>query len=1267
MFSSSAKNRPDSASHSTPFSLSFTQMSKMHSYSALTDPHCVMTRSKGFRSHFAKVVGPYSLAASLSVKPNLDLDYSKRSVRERVRPMTANLALVGETAPSTRKRAPDTSTHTYKPYHKQGGGVGKPLDVPLSPEDVSDFRNPSSRQVRPKSAHFRRIDPTSPMGSPVTDMKTLRSKPSPFESALKQDRIKRRTLQLYLSGRRALLGEYRISPGETLSDLRDFVQANLEYYWSKSFTFAYRDGVEISNSHERRINLSDFIKNDETRCGVVIAPVHTRRTKRRQSVQERKKTIRASHSRVAKKFNEAKSFEAHEAAFGKDLQDAKSVVTDYDEKHPEHLTNLRDRANTMKKYEEVKERIAVSYLANVERNRTDARTELIKIMNIAALKIQNMYRCSKAKSFVEDVLLQLHAASVLQGIVRRGQSSAVAARKKKERDDLKAGVRQKALEESQKREKAHNRLHNARNPMRRDKPVHVSGLRTRFALSGIKTSKNLVKVEKKNAIVSIFVSHLAVSESCYRVRVTDPRVGLDVESEVEFKGEGFDNVRIGLDKQVDDEYFARACERIVVVLSENSDDEKSHKVIFDGDDFYQRILLHSEAIRIRRKEKYVIDIHQEQGTITVSCTCSRTGNLEHKLISPRHQEIIRHEAEEGAPKLVSDVSKREIFALKVMSHVYINEDGEMTVDFDLKVKEVVLFTACKKLDGVNSHVKISRVGDELKVLVLDPAYSSPFTTVVVDWKTTGKPSSFDEMSQDDIQELCMLIVQRITFKPGEGAGTTPTMIVDLAGIEKPVRIVTEAMHLLGQKFIVNCFRLGPSLMLDATGLKEATKYNLEVDESDWENTGYGPLDKMHGAMGKKELKIVELCRRILENTYMQKTSTGVMQLSLDLNMLHRKCLYRGGLYVGDFNYRVYVFDSSMQKNNESVQGPGKLSINRQSLARVSGTVLQVRAENLESEERLNLDVPHSEWKLGIRNKASKERVASLSEDHKLDFHSFEEDIQDEILDYVMEYLTVNDDGQLFIDHHGVQHKKCLLYAEDLVFNGRKGHRVRIIMQGSDKIYIDVLGEGDEEDSAKPIQLNQKETAWFMTFIDVEKNTIDSDAVISSIYVSDGGVPSFSPDLKRPLIDVEVETADNTTLQAIVTQRGDGLEFRVSEQGVRINFRRVLYPISWRNTGYTRINELTIDEVKALANVCCQTLARNKMKGKLGEERMIVQWDLGLEIDKVMKEEGKAVANVETASSEIERRESFAFYNKTQAVSKGNLTRMTVDTRKGKLI
>lgn len=141
----SAKSRPGSASHSTPFSLSFTQMSKMHSYSALTDPHCVMTRSKGFRSHFAKVVGPYSLAASLSVKPNLDLDYSKRSVRERVRPMTANLALVGEVSEWVTARV------SSAPY----------LTSPRAEKDP-----PSSGQNAP-SHHFPSTDrPFHPQKSP---------------------------------------------------------------------------------------------------------------------------------------------------------------------------------------------------------------------------------------------------------------------------------------------------------------------------------------------------------------------------------------------------------------------------------------------------------------------------------------------------------------------------------------------------------------------------------------------------------------------------------------------------------------------------------------------------------------------------------------------------------------------------------------------------------------------------------------------------------------------------------------------------------------------------------------------------------------------------------------------------------------------------------------------------------------------------------------------------------------------------------------------
>ena len=126
---------------------------------------------------------------------------------------------------------------------------------------------------------------------------------------------------------------------------------------------------------------------------------------------------RFARRRLARRLNEAKDFELHESNFGKGLiKSSKAVVTDLDPAHPDHPANIKDKDKAMQKYEEIKERIAVSYLANVERSRAEARKELWKMMNVAALKIQSMYRCSKAKSFVEDVLLQLHAASVLQGI-----------------------------------------------------------------------------------------------------------------------------------------------------------------------------------------------------------------------------------------------------------------------------------------------------------------------------------------------------------------------------------------------------------------------------------------------------------------------------------------------------------------------------------------------------------------------------------------------------------------------------------------------------------------------------------------------------------------------------------------------------------------------------------------------------------------------------------------------------------------------------------
>jgi hypothetical protein len=107
----------------------------------------------------------------------------------------------------------------------------------------------------------------------------------------------------------------------------------------------------------------------------------------------------------------------------------------------------REREKIMSKYERAKERIAVSYVADVERERAAARDELQVMMDAAALKIQSWFRCGKAKSYIEDVLLRLQAAAVLQGIVRRNQSKSLLDNIREKRDaelerieDLKRGV-----------------------------------------------------------------------------------------------------------------------------------------------------------------------------------------------------------------------------------------------------------------------------------------------------------------------------------------------------------------------------------------------------------------------------------------------------------------------------------------------------------------------------------------------------------------------------------------------------------------------------------------------------------------------------------------------------------------------------------------------------------------------------------------------------------------------------------------------------------
>ena len=217
--------------------------------------------------------------------------------------------------------------------------------------------------------------------------------------------------------------------------------------------------------------------------------------------------------------------------------------------------------------------------------------------------------------------------------------------------------------------------------------------------------------------------------------------------------------------------------------------------------------------------------------------------------------------QEEKDSVTSDASKHANFAETVMDHVYVDESGHMIVDFDLRNIEVVLFTAAKTLDGVKCHIKISRRGSVIHVHVLDPAYAEPLRTDLSDWSVTGL-GPIETMKKDDIDSLCMIILSRIIIKAGEAGEELPQLFIDLEAREKPIKIITEAMSLVGEKFVVTCFRLGPSLILKATSLCRATIYNLEVDEGDWSNTGFGSLKELVGTTGESgEDKVVELCRR----------------------------------------------------------------------------------------------------------------------------------------------------------------------------------------------------------------------------------------------------------------------------------------------------------------------------------------------------------------------------------------------------------------------
>jgi hypothetical protein len=442
--------------------------------------------------HFKKLVGPLSKDVIAPLKPDSDVnkynnrpaipdpneiydlprDRNEEQIQKYLRkklkrpqsggrlgrpgPIPSSLpkasSLRPSTAPGTRNKAVGGS---YRPLPRQGAPEFPPLDRPLSPLEVAEFQNFNDMHA------FKQINPSSPLGSPVANMTTTSLKP-PTTTFNHINEHHPSSLLLWLHGRSALLGDYRITRNtESLRDLRHFIVAHLDHYWCASFAFLHRDGVEIAAAHESKLLLRDFVTPDASRSGVVIKPEHTNKTLRRHGATTMRRVKESERKKREKKamhlhFSTEGSFDEGQygSGYGKDLQLPDVVDMEGGESidvggekrlSKEKIHNKFAREKIMGDYEAVKERIAVSYIANVERERAAAREELHVVMNAAALRIQSMYRCSKAKTFVEDVLLRLQAAAVLQGIVRRNKSIAVTATLRKEKLDKKEGSKRHAV------------------------------------------------------------------------------------------------------------------------------------------------------------------------------------------------------------------------------------------------------------------------------------------------------------------------------------------------------------------------------------------------------------------------------------------------------------------------------------------------------------------------------------------------------------------------------------------------------------------------------------------------------------------------------------------------------------------------------------------------------------------------------------------------------------------------------------------------------
>eukprot|EP00520_Triparma_pacifica_P017101 CAMPEP_0118636644 /NCGR_PEP_ID=MMETSP0785-20121206/2736_1 /TAXON_ID=91992 /ORGANISM="Bolidomonas pacifica, Strain CCMP 1866" /LENGTH=1292 /DNA_ID=CAMNT_0006527791 /DNA_START=178 /DNA_END=4053 /DNA_ORIENTATION=- len=1265
---------------------SFAHDNPLDTYSALRDRHCLYTKGEGFRRYFEKVVGPLSVQALSMVKPNMDLDYSKLSTRRNLKLITrpSSAAAAGHRKPrpvlskvkfghsktkGPQKRArPGTAPSTrggFSPLPRQGY-VGKPLDLKLDNRDVEEFI----------------------LKEKVRQGTTARHEKEKITRKMKH-------LLLYLEGRKSILGSYLISKhNETLGDLRNFIKSNLDYWWSKSFVFSWRDGVEIDEGSETRVLLNDFVNVKPKSSGVIIVPVHSARNQRRLLKQTRRKSRASTDNRVAKKLNEAKKMDVVSGGYTEALSPGKGDMGDSTNvmavnsagseisKNKDHgdqgfvpgssfddgvfdKTTGSLTSSAVKKYEQSKELIAVSYLASVERSRKRGRAELKRILEEAALRIQCMWRAAKAKGHVEEILLKLQAAAILQGIVRRDQSKAVFARKKEEQR-----VRNNKEIKARKVGELGNKRFSlkTKEPKRRERPAYTSGRKIKVVHESIVDDVGRAKVEQRSAVISMYQSRKGQNINCYRVKLVDIRSHMTVESEIELKGEGFVSVQTGLDKQSDDEFFSKVCEKLVLKKKQREDDRVEEDgeqgggddVIFDATGFYDKLKITSRAIRLSRSSKCIIEVVGEQGLVVVESSNLQSGDCQQVVLSPRHLEAIPD------PSLSLPSELRD-FGESVIKHIHY-EEGKLHVDFDLNMKEVVLFAQGVRMKGGGNkkrHVVLKRRGDSLKVEVMDNAYQAPLTCFLADWSCTGY-GELKGLKKEELYKLLKMIVSRIFIMEGEedlvDGYVIPKIIVDLEANFEPLLIVSQAVILMGEKFLANVFKIGEALKVEAQGMNRSTHaFELEVAEEDWAKSDYGNLRDMMGKKGERESRLTELSRRILENMFVEREDGGGLHLSLDKDMMHRKCLLRTGFDLDGERKRCMVFDTD-RLSKEDVG---------------SQTVLQVVVDDLGEEggyaaDKIKLDVEAKDWCVGIKGRRggnARRRLGSpMSEDTVqsiLDgkrFRDLDVETQNEVLDYIMDNLAVDKKtGEVKIEY--ARQELLFFYENDIHVGGKTFDSLKMFREGDD-IFIQLKGREEWGEEVKT-KLKDDQSKEVIKMIDDENHTVDGETITSNIYydMKENKVELDFRKKRTSIYETKVEGIRNGKIVVTISQLGDELivelkDTSVGNTGGGTSARRLVKD-GWLNTGYGSLNSLRMEDIEALCKIVASTLKRNAFTDKHGNPKQLVDWEgWSEETDMAVVHKGDKTHKDEKLFGEIinscKRKKTLFVKNKTGLMSSSEL-------------